>query len=248
MNQLKLYENVVIGNFLYGLGSAIRGKSKTDIIVSSINLLQQTPVDTELADVFLELPGVVRLIEFKQLSNDSDKEPKRVKLLAIAIKNNKKYEEISKAIHWFVETNPQKQTFVSRIVPYLEAYSIDNSTHTLEEPTLAEFIDKIASEAVSEISQFSRDDLREYLDFVRTTLGNDKVGAGGLILVVNEKGLLHFTELADMSQLNLQLSKFISQTKEKFEFMSKASQVYEENLEKSIKMDKEIRRSRGLGL
>jgi DNA-binding ferritin-like protein (Dps family) len=211
-------------------------------------LLQQTPVDTELADVFLELPGIVRLIEFKQLSNDSDKEPKRVTLLAIAIKNNKKYKEISKAIHWFVETNPQEKTFVSRIVPYLEAYSIDKSTDTLEKPTLEEFIDKIASEAVSEISQFSREDLREYLDFVREILGTGKVRAGGLIFVVNKEGVLHFTELADMSQLNLQLNKFISQTKEKFEFMSKASQAYEENLEKSIKMNKEIRRSHGLSL
>jgi hypothetical protein len=46
---MKLYENVVIGNFLFSLGFAISAKSKTNTILTSINLLQQTPADKLLA-------------------------------------------------------------------------------------------------------------------------------------------------------------------------------------------------------
>lgn len=70
---MKLYENIVIGNFLYGLGFAVRARAhSTGLVVPSVvNLLQQTPADKELADVLLEFPGVVRLIEFKQLNKKS---------------------------------------------------------------------------------------------------------------------------------------------------------------------------------
>lgn len=62
---MKLYENVVIGNFLYGLGFSIGMSTIGNNQLSIINLLQQTPADKELGDMLLEFPGVVRLIEFK---------------------------------------------------------------------------------------------------------------------------------------------------------------------------------------
>lgn len=44
---MKLYENVVIGNFLYGLGFSI-GRSLPEQRTSVVNLLQQTPADKTL--------------------------------------------------------------------------------------------------------------------------------------------------------------------------------------------------------
>ncbi len=73
-----------------------------------VNLLQQTPADKELADVLLEFPGVVRLIEFKQLNNKSKKERARYNLLKAAIGNDKETIKLSKSIHWFVETYSSK--------------------------------------------------------------------------------------------------------------------------------------------
>ncbi|CAH9068454.1 hypothetical protein PSECIP111951_04154 [Pseudoalteromonas holothuriae] len=62
---MKLYENVVIGNFLYTLGYSISAKSKGKRMLSVVNLLQQTPEDERLADALLQFQGVVKLIEFK---------------------------------------------------------------------------------------------------------------------------------------------------------------------------------------
>lgn len=67
MSHLKLYENVVIGNFLYGLGSAVQAKSKLNTVFSSINLLQQTPADQALADVLIEFSGLFALLNSRDL-------------------------------------------------------------------------------------------------------------------------------------------------------------------------------------
>lgn len=239
MKQLKLYENVVIGNFLYGLGSAIRAKSKSDIVVTSINLLQQTPVDKEIGDILLEFPGVIRIIEFKQVSNSSNKERRRVKNLTDSIKENEKYLTISRAIHWFVETDPQKRTFISRIVPYLNAYSeIESSYRNLEE-----FIEQIADEAVHEKLEFRHDELREYLDFVQLTLGKGTIGSGGLILAVDNKGNLCFVQLTDMRQLRLQHPIFIQQQIEESRLLLNLANSRERSIDKSMETERKIRRS-----
>jgi hypothetical protein len=237
MTQLKLYENVVIGNFLYGLGSAIRARANSDVILSSVNLLQQTPLDKELADVLLAFPGVVRLIEFKQLNNNSEKEPIRVEVLVNETKKNKRFLKISKAIHWFVETNPEKDTFVSRIVPYLDAYTTVQGTQTLNQ-----FIEEIADKAVNEREEFTQEDLREYLEFVQLTLGKGDVGGGGLILVVDKAGNLRFVQLTDMRQLKLQHRDFIQEQIYKFEmslkFEEALKQAQEEEYLKQTKKNK----------
>lgn len=220
MNKLKLYENVVIGNFLYGLGFAIRAKSGRDVFPSVVNLLQQTPADKELGDVLLEFPGTVRLIEFKQLSNKSEKERARYNQLNAAIGNNEKMLRLSKSIHWFIETTPNNKTFVSRIVPYLDAYSdIKDRRHTLEQ-----FISSIAEEAVNKQTKFLNKDLKHYLSFISKCQGSGKVGTGGLLLVINAEGCLRFVELTDMMELRLQhrvfVEKLINETQQTLNYES----------------------------
>ena len=51
---LSPYENVIIGNFIYGLG-LVMGKNPRQID-SCVNLLQQTPLDKVLGDVMLQFP------------------------------------------------------------------------------------------------------------------------------------------------------------------------------------------------
>ena len=95
---MKLYENVIIGNFLYTLGLNI-GINKELPKYSSINLLQQTPADKALGDVLLEFPGVVRLIEFKNKKSDKEKEKTRLKLLEMALSGEDKMIDISRLPH-----------------------------------------------------------------------------------------------------------------------------------------------------
>jgi hypothetical protein len=239
MNELKLYENVVIGNFLYGLGATIRAKS-SDMIVSSVNLLQQTPIDKSLGDVLLEFPEVVRLIEFKRPQNRSGKERENVERLRIAISNQKgNFLEISKSVHWFVETNPEKETFVSHIVPYIDAYSNDKSRYN----SLEQFIQLVAEDAVNNQNRFSPKEVRAYLDLVELTFAGEKSGAGGLIFAINEKGVLQFVELSDMSQLKLQHRDFVQEVYRKFELNCKLMLAYEESLNQEPQIKKSLRRS-----
>src|SRR5262245_44285930 len=55
---MKIYENVVIGNFLFALGYALRDKGRVERL-GAVNLLQQTPADRFLGDLLLDFPGVV---------------------------------------------------------------------------------------------------------------------------------------------------------------------------------------------
>lgn len=120
---MKLYENVVIGNFLYALGFAIGRKTRAGGLMPIVNLLQQTPDDKRLADVFAYYPGAMRVIEFKQAENSDDKEKEKLRILQRAVKYAAHIEQISLAVHWFVETSVPGKELVSRVVPYLHAYS-----------------------------------------------------------------------------------------------------------------------------
>lgn len=205
MNGLKLHENIVARNFLYELGFAIQGKLKCSTIPSIFNLSQQTPANQKLSDILLEFPGIVRLIEFKQLDSESTKE--RVKyrarhiILKAAIGENAEKIRLSKSIHWVVETNPDDKTFISRIVPYLDAYadSTDSQRHSLEQ-----FTEAIAQEAVNELPKFSIENLQHYLSSIALFQGSEKVGIGGLLLAINAEGYLRFAQLIDLTDLRLQ--------------------------------------------
>ena len=64
---LDTYENIIVGNFLFGLGIDV-GLKNDESATRSIcaNLLQQTPYDTRLCDVLLVNSRFFRLIEFKR--------------------------------------------------------------------------------------------------------------------------------------------------------------------------------------
>jgi hypothetical protein len=204
--KLKLYENVVIGNFLYALGAAVQAKSNSNIALSAVSLLQQTPADKELGDVLLEFPGVIRLIEFKSLDNKSPKEKVRHCQLTAAIGEDKYLIILSKSIHWFVGTVPKEQKFDSYIVPYLEAYSGENSQYSLER-----FIEVTAEEAVRGEGRFSREDLRYYLSLIAHCQGTGNINTGALLLSVDTSGNINYIVLRDMMELRLQHRDFVRQ-------------------------------------
>jgi len=221
---MKLYENVVIGNFLYGLGFAVCSRMESGAMPSMINLLQQTPADRALSDVLLEFPGFVRLIEFKERSNKSTKERARHTKLAAALGTDDQMKGISRDMHWFVETSPSEKTVVSRIVPYLDAFPSDHSTHSF-----TKFIEDTAQAAVVGATSYGPEEQRKYLNLVKFCQGAESVGTGGLLIAIDREGNLRYAQLADMLQLRLQDKEVVTQIQLALE---KAQEVLEKSLER----------------
>lgn len=223
---MKLYENVIIGNFLYGLGHAIGSDARHKETLSVINLLQQTPADKELGDVLLEFPGVVRLIEFKNRSGSLKKEKRRHSQLKAALGTNLKYKDISKTIHWYVETEYFDECCINNIKPYLNAFDDDlNSYFTLET-----FIDEIKQDVIHPDSTFSETDYKDYLSLVARCQGTGEVGTGGIVIAVTEKSIKYF-QFTDIMQLRLQHKAYVNEIKNQ--------------LRKSIEMEISINRRKG---
>ena len=204
---MKLYENVVIGNFLYGLGFSVGQSLDERTIPSMINLLQQTPADKLLADVVLEFPGVVRIIEFKNADGSLKKEKEKKKQLELALVNNEHYQNISRKIHWYIETKPFEIECVNNIKPYLDAFNDDDSMFTLEE-----FINDITQSVINPSEEIRTESLQAYLSLLKSCQGDGKVETGGLIISVSCKGI-KYVQFSNIMQLRLQHKDFIQEVK-----------------------------------
>jgi hypothetical protein len=202
---MKIYESIVIGNFLFALGFAVRARGKSDAITATaINLLQQSPADPLLGDLMMEFPGVVRLIEFKTIENRSPKERARHAVLSSRIIDYPHLESISRAVHWYIETSAKNDDLVATIAPYLDAFPVRRQGHKLEA-----FISSIADEVASPSEKFSRENVKSYLRWVQETQGDGKVGTGALLLVAEPNGKLHYAALSDLFELRLQHRNWI---------------------------------------
>ncbi len=123
---MKLYENIVVGNFLYALGFSIGQKAEqfeNHQAIPIVNLLQQTPDDARLADLFMAAESTIRIIEFKRKENKDDKEKIKLEKLTNVVLNEPEIENTSRRIHWYIESSATNNTMETRIVPYLDAIS-----------------------------------------------------------------------------------------------------------------------------
>lgn len=197
---MKLYENIVIGNFLYGLGFAVRAHQTAGVAVSAINLLQQTPADKILGDLLLAFPGVVRLLEFKTQDNRSDKEQKRHQKIAWGLEQCRELQSTSRKMHWYIETRPDVVVGVAaRIVPYLDAFPrLPEKVDSLDA-----FITRTAQEVATGHTNEAADDERTYLRWIKVTVGEGNVGTGGLVVVADTNGSLYYAPLHDLMELQL---------------------------------------------
>lgn len=228
---MTLYENVIIGNFLYGLGLDIGitlGLNNEDINLPSIvNLLQQTPADKELGDMLLEFPGVVRVLEFKNAKNPSNKEKNRVEKLEKALKDNERMQYVSRQIHWYIETKPFEEICVNKIVPYLDAY---NGTRGMD--TLENFIKSISIEVNNPISGITHEEQKHYLSLISTCQGSGAIGTGGLIVSVSKEGI-NYVEFSQIEQLQLQHEDFKKEIQQKCKSVMQSEYELERKLEQN---------------
>lgn len=228
---MTLYENVIIGNFLYGLGLDIGitlGLNNENVNLPSIvNLLQQTPADKELGDMLLEFPGVVRVLEFKNANNPSKKEKKRVEKLEKALADNERMQYVSRKIHWYIETEPFEEICVNKIVPYLDAYNGTIGIHTL-----GDFIKSISNEVSNPISEITHEEQKQYLSLISTCQGSGAVSTGGLIVSVSKEGI-SYVEFSQIEQLQLQHNEFKKEMQQKCESVMKSEYELEQKLEQT---------------
>lgn len=234
---MKLYENVVIGNFLYSLGFSVCAKSKGTINPVSVNLLQQTPVDRTLGDVLIQSPGTLRLIEFKQTTNKSKKEIDKQQFLLDSIKGDFQLMQVSRSIHWFLETGIKGELnmMVTKAVPYLDAFSGVETRYDFNG-----FVQSIASEAVRPQPLFSEELLKSYLQLVANINGGDTSGSGGMILHLDKNGSIKFCELQDLMQLRLLDREYQKQIKIHYESNRSLENEMTHSKQRSRDMDMEL--------
>lgn len=194
------YENIVIGNFLYGLGLAM-GRYPQGVS-GCVNLLQQGPLDPVLGDVMLQFPAVWRLIEFKRDGADLGKEQVKLQMFLGATKDNEPLRTVSRAVHWFVVSGDRRKEGVSaaealpiKVRPYLEMESTEAGGTTLEH-----FAQEIVRQACDG-EWTSSDQLDVYMEFIALFGQLRGLNTSGLLVGVSGQGGLMYTPVPDVSDL-----------------------------------------------
>lgn len=230
---MTLYENVVIGNFLYTLGLNI-GLEKSSA-PAIINLLQQTPSDKILGDLLLEFTGVVRLIEFKNKKTSLTKEKNKLEQINISLGDNKDMLRISRQIHWYIETEPTEDKIYNRIVPYLDAFN----PSIYGEYTIESYINKMVDEIINPDINFDIQGVKNYLQLIRNAQGNKDVGTGGLIIVANKKEI-RYVQISDFMQLRLQHKEFVKEIQNVYESVMKLEKEKDKKKEHNLTLGRSI--------
>lgn len=201
------YENIVIGNFLYGLGLAIGRRAGGDAPIASINLTQQTPLDPALGDVMVRFPGVLRLIEFKRSSSVSKKEDDKLAALRVVLTRCTHLDAVSRTIHWYVKSMPTAaDTDVPiRVCPYLD---MDVGA---AQTTLAAFSNEFAMLAFAPRSDEPTQELiAEYIDCLAKMANSGTSSGGAMIVCVSPAGGVSYVALSDLRQISMNMNRFLS--------------------------------------
>ncbi|WP_157750865.1 hypothetical protein [Janthinobacterium svalbardensis] len=201
--KMDIYENIVIGNFLYGLGLAMGGAYQTRQLPLSVNLLQQTPLDRGAGDVLVRGSCVMRLLEFKRSANDDDKEESKLIHLQRSLSNsvNSDLIPVSREVHWFIRSRSECGNLDLQISPYLDFNKIVES-----KINFGEFIGEMVKEAIGATDDrsaiFSR-----YLRILAESQGSIKGSSGGLIVSVDDSGLIKYVVVEDLREIGLKLDR-----------------------------------------
>lgn len=201
---MDIYENVIIGNFLFGLGAEFGLNAKEEASSPiSVNLLQQTPLDRGSGDVLIQGARAMKLLEFKRAANDSIKEVTKLTLLKRRLLHPDAagLETLSREVHWYIETHNASE-FTIRIVPYLDFQTQDHG------PSMKEFMKQIFDELSSSNGGDRTVEFQRYLDIVASSQGAHTGGSGGLLFFSDAAGSLHYAVVEDLRHLGYSLQKF----------------------------------------
>lgn len=202
---MDIYENVIIGNFLFGLGAALGAKTRTtETPPLAINLLQQTPADKSVGDVLIQGSRAFRILEFKRTANNSKKEvsKKRVLDAALRAKGNETWHGLSRKVHWYIESQYAHKALSIEIFPYLD---LENPPEA--KVSLRTFISDIANEACEEGASLSSL-YAGYMKILALCAKSQSGGSGALVVSVNSLGQILYAPVDNILELGLSLEKF----------------------------------------
>ncbi|WP_136222358.1 hypothetical protein [Massilia sp. Mn16-1_5] len=202
------YENIVIGNFLYGMGVSLGRKADLHIPAASINNTQQTPLDPLLADVWLTFPGVCRLLEFKRENADRSKDIIKRDALRDVLADHPQFLPVSRQVHWFAEIVGHPGRGIDlRLSPF-----VDMGHAGATQVSMADYIDQFTSSALSPSDvEPTAPQVSQYLQLVGELASASDASGAGLMVHVTPQGKLEFIALSDIRDLNLQYGHQINQ-------------------------------------
>jgi hypothetical protein len=195
---MPIYENLVIGTFLYALGLKV-GARQHDYLAPdfAVSLVQQTPLDIVLGDVLLTSQKSVALLEFKREASREGRWKERSKLLKIeaSLKDPEFHElrDTSRQIHFYVETKDILDPGFSRVLPYLDLGTDDRGR------TLEELIEDLVSHASS--APVCIEACQLYLNLVCSSQGYSYHASPGLLVGVGAGGRIAFASVDDIRDL-----------------------------------------------
>jgi hypothetical protein len=225
---MTVYENVVIGNFLFEFGYRLGvadaqleeevSQADTQLEPLSINLLQQTNEDRSLADVLIANAAFGRLIEFKRKRNISDKELLKRKHLEDGLNAHEAGDSLSRTshqTHWYINIDDgtkRKPRFEVTAAPYLEFP--DESSYI----SFDDFMDKSVKGALDEndenneesddIDQVVPASFAEYLKVVREINVNSKdkghdaqASSSAFAIALTRSGNIQWFAVRDMQMM-----------------------------------------------
>jgi hypothetical protein len=246
---MDILENIIIGNFLFGLGA----KMGADYTISpieplSMNLLQQTPADQVLGDVVIRNAKTFRIIEFKRTANKSHKEMSKWCMLSAGLRTESASGllQISRKIHWYIESDFRKHRNEIGAVPYL-----DYPDRKVDRVEFSDFIRLTARDAAcGKIDDLHTSDCVKYLELLGFVEGREGSASGCLLLFVSGDGNLGFIPTDSMRALLLTPQQIIEQTLTQQRTMKHAAvqRVKERKLERARVVEAAISRERGQSL
>lgn len=191
------YENVYLGNFIFALGFYSAG---TDHGLSdkSIQLVQQTPDEKILNDLFINWSGRNFIFEFKRnkgkIYTELEKDEKKNINNALNLTGNEKWLNLSNKSHFLGFGLPSGLGFIcySSIHKDFDKYIPLN---TLCKTILSQ----------STVCGLEYKELVEYLEFIKSVTGAKSNGCGGFILNLSDDGGLNMIPFDDINILSQSL-------------------------------------------
>ncbi|XLZ71475.1 hypothetical protein ABT364_05765 [Massilia sp. SR12] len=195
------YENIVIGNFLYGLGFRLGQSAGSDAPSACINLLQQTRLDGKFGDVLLQTGGLARVIEFKRITNKGKKEQRRSEKLRIMLADSPHLVEASRKVHWHALTGfsgvaEEVDVTLTRYIDLGQGGAV---------VSLAAFTQQTALAMLSPSEEPPKEHVADYLSALASAARVSGSNNGGILVHISPDGQLHYAALRDLSDLELDL-------------------------------------------
>ncbi|MGL6264487.1 hypothetical protein ACSZMC_11425 [Aeromonas jandaei] len=177
------YENVYLGNFIFALGFQA-ARTKKGLSDKSVQLVQQTPDESKLNDLFVNWSGKSFIFEFKRnldkVSTELEKEAKRSLNKSLNLAKNESALKLSNKSHFLGFGMESGLGFV----PYSTIHKRIENHHSLDKFCLA----IVSGECDLGLNY---EELKTYLAFIKSATNSTTEGCGGFVLNISDDGSLN---------------------------------------------------------